>query len=166
MNSRYFNARALARELMNSRVHWGEKCTFSRWIRNFIFISISLLFGLNLHFRRQNIEILQKIVFVWLPVIPHKFINEISPWFFVSFLWFLAERITSMLRCLFWFRLFCFERFYRERKFSHTAQITSEQCDHASIDFNSLSKRIPNNSPLNFLLYGKVDIHLSNIAKI
>ena len=40
MNSRDFNARAIARALINSRVHWGEKCTFSRWIRNFIFFRL------------------------------------------------------------------------------------------------------------------------------
>ena len=110
MNSRDFNARAIARALINSRVHWGEKCTFSRWIRNFIFISISLLFGLNLHFRRQNIEILQKIVFVWLPIVPHKFVNEISSWFFVSFIWFLAEkrRLIKLHRCLVSSRWVCF----------------------------------------------------------
>jgi hypothetical protein len=45
MNSRDFNARAIARALIDSRVHWGEKLTFYRWIRNFIYFPISLLFG-------------------------------------------------------------------------------------------------------------------------
>ena len=35
-----------ARALIDSRVHWGEKLTFYRWIRNFIHFPISLLSGL------------------------------------------------------------------------------------------------------------------------
>ena len=106
MNSRDFNARAIARALIDSRVHWGEKRTFYRWIRNFIYFPISLLFGQDdLHkshrlWQEWRLPFVSNENFLEGTNIPRFFFWKISPPFARFTLLFFRRNISCF--CLFW----------------------------------------------------------------